>query len=170
MPRMSARVISCVANGTLAAMLLSIGPGVAGAKPHKVESHITEAAALTLQRQMFDALSNGDGAAFAKLLADDVVFIHLNGHLQTKAELLSQAASGNRPGKVTFKPFGTQVHFYEGLAVLSGPVDVTETGTAADGTPESHLMHVRLSEVWASRPEGWQVVLLQGTNEPEPKK
>ncbi len=99
-----------------------------------------------------------------------MVFIHLNGHLQTKAELLSQATIGKRPGKVTFKPLGTQVHFYKGLAVLSGPVDVTETGTAADGTPESHLTHVRLSDVWASGSEGWHVVLLQGTSEAELKK
>jgi tellurite resistance-related uncharacterized protein len=71
---------------------------------------------------------------------------------------------------VTFKPLDTQVHLYKGLAVLSGQVDVTETGTASDRTPESQLMHVRFSDVWAFRPEGWQAVLMQGTNEPEPMK
>ena len=172
MPRICERAISCVAIGALAATLLGASPSLPGAKREKAETkeQITEAAALNLQRQVFDALSNNDGAAFEKLLADDVVFIHLNGHLQTKAELLSQAASKRRPGKVTFNPTQSQVHVYKGLIVLSGPVDVTETGIAADGTPESHLMHVRLSDVWAFRPEGWQVVLLQGTNEPEPKK
>jgi len=164
------RVISWVATGALVAMLLSISPGLPGAKRDKAGQEITEAEALDLQTQAFNALSNNDGATFQKLLADDLVFIHLNGHSQTKAELLAQAASNRRPGKVTFKPLDTQVHLYKGLAVLSGKVDVTETGIAADGTPETHLMHVRFSDVWAFRPEGWQAVLMQGTNEPEPKK
>ena len=170
MPRMRERLISRVATGTLAAMLLSMSPGLPGAKPQKGGEQVTEAEALNLQTQVFNALSNSDAAAFQRLLADDLVFIHLNGHSQTKADLLSQAASNRRPGKVTFKPLDTQVHLYKGLAVLSGQVDVTETGTASDRTPESQLMHVRFSDVWAFRPEGWQEVLMQGTNEPEPMK
>jgi hypothetical protein len=123
-----------------------------------------------MQTQLFDALSNSDGATLEKLMAEDVVFVHLNGRTQTRAELLAQAAGNKMPGKVTFNPSGTDVHVYDGLVVLSGPVDVTETGTGTDGAPESHLMHFRLSDVWTSGPGGWRVVLLQGTNEPGPKE
>ena len=70
---------------------------------------------------------------------------------------------------MSFNSIGTAVHIYDGLVVLSGPVDVTETGTGSDGAPESHLMHVRLSDVWTFGPGGWRVVLLQGTNEPKPQ-
>ena len=154
----------------VAVMLCGDGAQLHAAKRDKVGAQITQAEALELQTQIFTALSNGDGAAFRKLLADDLVFIHLNGHSQTKAELLAQAASNKRPGRVSFKPLETEVHLYKGLAVLSGRVDVTETETAADGTTQPRLSHVRFTDVWAFRPDGWQAVLMQGTNEPEPKK
>jgi len=169
MARIGERVVSCAAAAALAALLLRGSAGPAAAKRERAKQ-MTEAAAIDLQRQMFDALSNNDGAAFQKLLADGVVFIHLNGHAQTKAQLLAQAASNKRPGKVTFQPVETQVHLYNGSIVMSGEVDVTETANAADGTPESQLTHVRFSDVWAWGPAGWQAVLMQGTSEPKAQK
>jgi ketosteroid isomerase-like protein len=165
---MRERMISRLATGSLVAMLLSASPVLSGASRDKTETkqQVTEAEALNLQRQLFDALTNNDNAAFKTLLAEDVIFLHLDGRPETKAEFIAQTPDG-----VTriFKPLDTQVRIRKGLAVLSGPVDVTETETGTDGTPHTRVRHVRTSDVWALGPKGWQLVLLQRTTLPEPK-
>jgi ketosteroid isomerase-like protein len=168
MVRMRERVISCLATGSLVAALLSTSPLLSGARRDKTETkeRITEAEAFNLQRQLFDALTKNDNAAFKALLAEDVIFLHMDGRPETKAEFIAQTPDG-----VTriFKPLDTQVHVHKGLAVLSGPVDVTETETGTDGMPHTRVRHIRTSDVWALGPEGWQLVLLQRTTLPEPK-
>jgi ketosteroid isomerase-like protein len=149
-------------------MLLSTSPVLVGARRDKTEAkrQITDAEALNLQRQLFDALTKNDNTAFKALLAEDVIFLHMDGRPETKAEFIAQAPDG-----VTriFKPLETEVHIHKGLAVLSGPVDVTETETGTDGTPHTRVRHIRTSDVWALGSEGWQLVLLQRTTLPEPK-
>jgi ketosteroid isomerase-like protein len=165
---MRGRLISCITPGLLAAMLLSISPVLAGANRDKTETkqQITEAEALSLQSRLFDAITKNDNAAFKTLLAEDVIFLHLDGRPETKTEFIAQAPDG-----VTriFKPLDTQVHIHKGLAILSGSVDVTETETGTDGTPHTRVRHVRTSDVWALGSEGWKLVLLQRTTLPEPK-
>jgi ketosteroid isomerase-like protein len=169
MLRMIEHTISFSVAAVLAAMLLSAAPAWSGGNQGTkgAKQGITEAEAVNLQRQLFDALTAPDGHAMEALMADDMIFMHINAHTQTKAEFLSQAAEGKR-GAI-FEPQDTQVHIYDGAVVLSGKVDITSKMTGPDGTVQSRVFHTRISDVWAPRPAGWQLVLLQATSIPEPK-
>ena len=73
MLRMMERAISFSVAAVLAAMLLSAEPTWSGGDHGKkgAKQRITEAEAVNLQRQLFDALTAPDGHAMEALMADD---------------------------------------------------------------------------------------------------
>lgn len=130
-------------------------PSEAGDTKSAKSRKVTDAQAISIQKRFFDAMIAQDAAAMEALSSDDMIYIHLNGLKQSKAEFLSWVS--NRSFK-SFDLQDTTVHAYQGAFVLNGLVE------------DTRKMHLYLTTVWEQRPRGWQMVLLQYTGVPETKK
>src|SRR5271170_3269355 len=94
---------------------------------------ISQTQALELQKKFEDAQIAGDAAVISMLMADDGLFIHATGAVQTKAEFVRSIAAGRlRPSK--FESSDRRVILFEGGAIVEGAVAVTLNGAGAPPT------------------------------------
>lgn len=149
MPRRTGRKLALLLG--VITLLMCTSP--AWSQKKSAKAPLTEAQAISVQKQYFDAMIAGDGNAMAALSADDMVYVHLNGLVQTKQEFLTWVS------KMHFGKFDLQdykVHAYDNAFVLNGTVIDTRG------------LHLRMTTVWEQRPTGWQMVVLQYTGIPDP--
>ena len=95
-----------------------------------------------------------------ELMADDVVFVHGNALMQSKAEFL-EAARARRFRISSFEIANPKVVFFGGGAIVSGVEDIVLGPRAAREQPRK--VQMRVSAVWVARPGGWQLILQQST-------
>jgi len=155
----SHRSLGAIAFGV--AVLLS----VAGARPSKAQAaasneRLTAAQVLDLQKRFQDATVACDAPTLEKLMADDVVFVHGNALVQSKAEFL-EAARARRFRIKSFDITGPRVVFFKGGAIVSGIEDIALASGAAGEQPRN--VRMRVSGVWVARPGGWRLILQQST-------
>jgi len=93
-------------------------------------------------------------------MADDVVFVHGNALVQSKAEFL-EAARARQFRIKSFEITGPQVVFFKGGAIVSGIEDIALASGAAGEQPRK--VRMRVSGVWVARPGGWRLILQQST-------
>ena len=106
------------------------------------------------------AVRSGDAAALEKMLADDLVYTHATGPVDTKRVYIDSLKSGAR--KYTGADFtGTKIRVYGNTAVLN--TDARMRGVAG-GKPFDD--RVRLMHVWVKTGAGWQLVAHQTTRIP----
>lgn len=143
------------------ALLLNLG-GARSSKAQSVASNerLTAAQVVDLQKRFQDATVACDVATLAKLMADDVVFVHGNALLQSKAEFL-EAARARRFRIKSFDIADPKVVFFEGGAIASGVEDIVLAPGAAGEQPRK--VEMRVSGVWVAKPGGWQLILQQST-------
>jgi len=122
--------------------------------------HLTAAQVVDLQKRFQDATVACDAATLAKLMADDVIFVHGNALVQSKAEFL-EAARGRRFRITSFAITDPKVVFFEGGAIVSGVENIVLGAAAAGEQPRK--VQLRVSGVWVARPGGWQLILQQST-------
>jgi hypothetical protein len=139
-------------TSSLLSLLLLISLGAHAQTGQQSSKHRpSEAEAIGIQKQFFNAMIARDAKAMEALSADDMAYVHLNGLVQTKAEFLSWVKN------MEFKKFeilNHKVHAYDGAFVLNGIVENTRG------------MHLRLTTLWEQKPSGWQMVVLQYTGPP----
>jgi Domain of unknown function (DUF4440) len=151
---MSTRVLWILAS----AMAITLVAPKAGAVP--AGETISQAQALELQKRFEDAQIAGDAGVISMLMADDGLFIHATGAVQTKAEFVGSIAAGRlRPSK--FESSDRRVILFDGGAIVEGAVAVTLNGAGAP--PTSHTTHVEISSLWVHTPLGWQLMLSHAT-------
>jgi ketosteroid isomerase-like protein len=98
------------------------------------------------------AYQAGDAQLLDRVLADDYVFVALDGHALNKSEAIARWTDLAR-GAATFADTENHIRVYGGCAVVTGRQ--TESGSAG-GKP--YTVAYRFTVVWA-RPKGrWQVV------------
>jgi ketosteroid isomerase-like protein len=98
-----------------------------------------------------EADQNGDARLLDQVLADDYVFVSLDGHALNKSEAIARWTDRGR-GAATFADTESHVRVYGDCAVVTG----RQTESAAGGKP--YTVAYRFTVVWA-RPKGrWQVV------------
>jgi hypothetical protein len=132
-------------------------------------SRLTEAEAIKLQKRLFDGMIAHDLKGLAAILDKDLIYIHINGDKQiSRDEFLAWVDKG--PKFETFDLIEPHVFLYDGAMALTGRVESTSktVSKGPDGTPRNQdtVLHLILSTVWAQKPEGWQLVLLQYTQIP----
>jgi uncharacterized protein (TIGR02246 family) len=145
------------ARALAVAALLALFTPVAGpAAPH------TEAPSAEAERQVreaharrFEVLVQGDTAAVAPLLADDLVYIHASGQVETKAQLLEALASGRLRYRAIAAPDAV-VRVYGEAAVVTGRADVQATAGGQDVAFASRYLAVYVREGGAWRLAAWQ--------------
>ena len=143
------------------------GPRAQGRKD--TGSRLTEAEAIKLQKRLFDGMIAHDLKGLAAILDKDLIYIHINGDKQiSRDEFLAWVDKG--PKFETFELIEPHVFLYDGAMALTGRVESTSKTVAKgpDGAPRTQdtILHLVLSTVWAQKPEGWQLVLLQYTQIP----
>ena len=118
-----------------------------------------EAVADTQERR-FKAMVDADRAVLDALLADDLVYIHTTGAVDTKASLMDSIVSG----RVDY----VQLDSDESRQRVAGDA-VVVTGTAqlavvAGGS--EHALTIRYTEIYVPAGDGWQLASWQSTRVP----
>jgi hypothetical protein len=93
-------------------------------------------------------------------MADDAIFVHGNGLVQSKAEFV-EAAARKRFRIRSFEIRNPKVVFFDGGAIVTGLEDIVLGPAAAGEQPRK--VQLRVSDVWVARPGGWQLIFQQGT-------
>ncbi|HET6805713.1 MAG TPA: nuclear transport factor 2 family protein [Frateuria sp.] len=104
----------------------------------------------------------GDGAALARLLADDYVLFNSRGRVEDKAAFIRDYTAAG----TTMKPFTVEdevVRHWPGGAVLGGLVTLEGT---SEGKP--YTVRLRFADIWRERDGRWQVVFTGATRVPAP--
>jgi hypothetical protein len=141
----------------LAAILLCLGwvlaAEVAQARPASAEDEVIAA-----EQARAEALVHQDYAALDKILADDLVYCHASGHLDTKASYLA-LMHANKLYYFAVDSKGLRARTIGKIAVLNGPVAVR----ARNGTPEVNDVKIQVTEVYEKRDGRWQLISFQAT-------
>lgn len=106
------------------------------------------------------AQMDGDGAALARLLADDYVLFNSRALVEDKATFIRDYTA---PG-TSMKPFTIEdevVRHWPGGAVLGGVVTLEGT---SEGKP--YKVRLRFADIWAERDGRWQVIFTEATRVP----
>lgn len=116
---------------------------------------------LKLDQARREAMIRADVPALAAMFADDLMWIHGNGRVHTKADVLGEIGSGTRKYLV-IEPADETLRFYGGLAFLSGVISLRADigGQIIEGQN-------RYTIVWAPDGDGWKVVNWQSTSVPK---
>jgi uncharacterized protein (TIGR02246 family) len=155
----SLRSLSVIAFGVV--LLLSLG-GARSSQAQAAASNaqLTAAQVLDLQKRFQDATVACDAPTLEKLMADDVVFVHGNALVQSKAEFL-EAATQRRFRIKSFEIANPKVVFFDSGAIVSGIEDIVLAPGAAGEQPRK--VRMRVSGVWVARAGGWRLILQQST-------
>lgn len=117
-------------------------------------------AVLASERRWTEALVKGDVDALARLYADDLVYVHSGGNVETKAEFLDRVRKGGlKYQKVELVE--PRVRVYGQAAVVNGAFDVS---VLVNGQPMNH--RVVYVHVYAQQGGEWRIVAHQTTRAP----
>lgn len=126
-------------------------PGFAG-----LATPSDEKAVLAAEKQYVDGMVKADPASVAKVLADDLSYIHSGNKNQNKAEVLADI-TGKKP-YTDIQTKTTLVRQYGNTIVTSHEMLYFNVNGATS--------HVTVSMVWVKTPSGWQMVHRQATKIP----
>jgi ketosteroid isomerase-like protein len=112
-----------------------------------------------LEQARCRALVEGDFDTLGKIVAEDVVHIHANGHADDKAAYLKMMAQQIRFLDAARTELAVRV--YGDVAVATGPlsqsIEMCATGQRID-------MRIMTTQVWIRRHNNWQQASFQATN------
>ena len=119
-------------------------------------------AVLAAERRWTEALVKGDVDALGRLYADDLVYVHSGGNVETKSEFLDRVRQGGlKYQKVELVE--PRVRVYGQTAVVNGAFDVS---VIVNGQPTSH--RVIYVHVYAQEGGAWRLVAHQTTRASAP--
>ncbi|MGH9363248.1 MAG: nuclear transport factor 2 family protein [Thermoanaerobaculia bacterium] len=104
----------------------ALAPPHAETSPAEVEKQVREAHA-----RRFAVMVQGDVAALAPLLADDLVYTHASGQVESKTQLLESLGSGRLRFRAIAAP-DAAVRVHGDTAVVTGRADVQATAGGQD--------------------------------------
>jgi ketosteroid isomerase-like protein len=104
---------------------------------------------------LLTAIEKGDTATIAPLLAEDLMYSHSNGKLESKAEALKAMATAKN--KLYYSPAPT-VTIHGNTATVRGNVT---TQSKADGKPIT--LKLNILQVWSKMGNNWILVARQAT-------
>ena len=133
------QILACLAVVTGAVLLIAVAA-------FQVYAQATQDEALKMQQKFQDACVAGDGAALTSLMADNAMFVHGNGVMQSKAEFIDAITTG-KLGVSQYDLHDPKVVLFEGGAVVTGLVDFGLKPPAGSTNPP-RVLHFRGSAVW----------------------
>jgi uncharacterized protein (TIGR02246 family) len=134
----------------------------AGADREETQDEL-ERTLLARERARRDALVADDAAAFADLIADDVVHVHTTGIVQDKAALLGHTGSFLRFYEIERGPLKIR-RLAPDVAVMTG--EMTNL-VGRRGTEEKVQVKAFVTQVWARRDGQWRIASFHAVRLPE---
>jgi ketosteroid isomerase-like protein len=116
-----------------------------------------KAAILALDKQWSDAIIKGDTTTLDKLLADDLVYAHATGIVDTKTSYLAKIKERRQVYK-SFEQHTPLVNIYKDSAVTFSYVRVTGTNQAGIFDDKVMLIHF-----WVKQNNSWRLAAHQTT-------
>jgi ketosteroid isomerase-like protein len=116
-----------------------------------------KASILALDKQWSDAIVKSDTATLEKLLADDLVYAHATGILDTKKSYIAKIKERRQVYK-SFEQHNPQVNIYKDSAVTFSYVRVTGTNQAGAFDDKLMLIHF-----WVKQNNAWRLAGHQTT-------
>jgi ketosteroid isomerase-like protein len=140
-----------------AAVLLCFGwvlaAGVVHARPASEGDEV-----MAIEHSRGEALVHQDYAALDKLLADDLIFCHASGHVDSKASYFDAMHSGALQ-YYAVDSTGMHARISGKVAVLNGPVTIK----VRNGTSEPRELKLQSTAVYEKRDGRWQLISYQST-------
>jgi len=149
-------IATFAAAAMVATFILAGVPRRANAQDSRAKDEV-----LAMEKQFTTACVAGDAATLNSLLADDALFIHGNGMVQTKPELIDAITTG-KLAVGQYDMNDPQYIPFDGGAVLSGLVDFGFKSRPGSTSPPM-VLHMRGSSVWVHHDGKWQLYLAQDT-------
>jgi hypothetical protein len=145
--------------GSLLLSVLASGAALA----QECSGTVTADEALRAEDARYAAQTTNDFAALARLIGDDLVYIHGSSVLDDKTAYIESMRSGTVRYR-SMKRSNPKVRIYGCLAIITadGDFDVTVKG-------QDMNVKLRFHSVWARRPAGLQFVSWQATRVPPPQ-
>ncbi len=150
------RLIPTLAVGAMAAALL-----VAGIALRAKAQNSTDDEVLAMQKKFTDACVAADGATLNKVMADNAIFIHGNGVMQSKSEFIDAITTG-KLGVSQYDLKDPKVVEFDGGAIVTGLVDFGIKPPAGSAAPP-RVLHFRGSAIWLHSSVGWRLIFDQDT-------
>ena len=144
------------------AILLAFGlalPMLAFAQP-TAKTQGVEKEVEALERQRFEAQVKKDYAVLEKMLGDDLVYTHGDGHENTKAEYIQSIKDGkSQYGKIDVDAVNVRAYNDGKTAVVNGTIRITSPPRPDGNTTVARIKYVVVQI--KDKKKGWQVVLWQ---------
>jgi len=112
---------------------------------------------LGLDKQWSDAIVKSDTATLERLLADDLVYAHATGIIDTKASYIAKIKARRQVYK-SFEQRNPTVNIYKDAAVTFSHVRVTGTNQAGAFDDKIMLIHF-----WVKQNNAWRLAAHQTT-------
>jgi uncharacterized protein (TIGR02246 family) len=106
-------------------------------------------------------LVQNDLKQLATLLADDLVYVHADGVVESKSEFLERLRSGSLRYRA-IEPADVRVRMYGNTAIVTGRSQMAVTNAGVD-----REFAVRFTAVYAARDGRWQLASWQTTRIPQ---
>jgi uncharacterized protein (TIGR02246 family) len=132
--------------------------GVLQARPASAEDEVTAA-----EQAREDALTQNDFPALEKIMADDAVYCHSSGKVDSKASYIDTLKAG-RNRYVKIDRYDAHVRVDGDMAVMNASLDLTVHPQGQD----QHVEKVVATVVYEKRGGRWQMISSQSTRKPEP--
>lgn len=150
------RLVGTLAAATLLGMFVITGIGVRTSAQASAQDEV-----VSMQKQFSDACVAADGAALNRLMADNAVFVHGNGAMQSKSEFIDAITTG-KLGVSQYDLKDPKVVEFQGGAIVTGLVDFGIKPPAGSAAPP-RVLHFRGSAVWLHSSSGWHLIFDQDT-------
>jgi hypothetical protein len=150
------RFVSMLAAAIAVATLLIAGIALRANAQGSAQDEV-----LAAQKKFTDACVAADGATLNTVMADNAIFIHGNGAMQSKSEFIDAITTG-KLGVSQYDLKDPKVVPFDGGAIVTGLIDFG-IKPPAGSTASPRVLHFRGSAVWLHSSAGWQLILDQDT-------
>ena len=157
------RLVSALAAALAVAMLMSAGLAVRARAQASAQDEV-----VSMQKKFSDACVAADGATLTSLMADNAIFIHGNGAMQSKSEFIDAITTG-KLAVSQYDLHDPKVVPFNGGAIVTGLIDFGFKPPAGSTNPPL-VLHFRGSSVWLHTSSGWRLILDQDTTLAAPRQ
>ena len=153
---------------TLAASAMLTASAIAAIAVRTTAQSSAQDEVLAAQKKFTDACVAADGATLNSLMADDALFIHGNGAMQSKSEFIDAITTG-KLAVSQYDLHDPKVVPFNGGAIVTGLIDFGFKPPAGSANPPL-VLHFRGSSVWLHTSSGWRLILDQDTTLAAPRQ
>jgi len=149
------QILACLAVVTAAVLVIAVAAFQVFAQA------ATQDEVLKMQKEFQAKCVAADGAALTALMADNAIFVHGNGVMQSKAEFIDAITTG-KLGVSQYDLSEPKVVLFDGGAIVTGLVDFGLKPPAGSANPP-RILYFRGSAVWLHSSSGWHLIFDQDT-------